>query len=356
MNGKLILANGMEFAGRLSGACKPAMGEVVFTTGMTGYWETLTDPSYAGQMITMTYPIQGNYGVNQISGESDRVWAKGLIVREFCAYPNHYLSEGTLEHFLTNNHVTAISELDTRALVRVLRSSGVMNGIIVPESFDKAEALLSLSQMEQPDYVLEVACKTKHEIPGEGTHVAVVDFGAKNNILRMLKGLSCRITVFPPTATADDILAVKPDGLLLSNGPGAPELRVDAVKVVQELAGKLPIAGICLGHQIIALAMGAKTYKLPFGHRGGNHPVKDLSKNQVRMTSQNHGYAVEWESVKQTELEVTHVQINDNTVEGLKHKRLPLISLQYHPEGSPGPQDSAHYFRDFVRFFQESKV
>lgn len=356
MNGKLILTNGMEFTGRLSGSFKPAMGEVVFTTGMTGYWETLTDPSYAGQMITMTYPIQGNYGGNQVSSESNQVWAKGLIVREFCATPSHYLSEGTLEQFLITHHVTAISELDTRALVRVLRSSGVMNGIIVPASFDKAEALLSLSQMEQPDYVLEVACKEKYVIPGDGTHVAVVDFGAKNNILRMLKGLGCKITVFPPTATAAEILAVKPEGLLLSNGPGAPERRVDAVKVVQELAGKLPIAGICLGHQVIALAMGATTYKLPFGHRGGNHPVKDLSKNQVRMTSQNHGYAVDWESVKPTELEVTHVQINDNTVEGLKHKRLPLISLQYHPEGSPGPQDSAHYFRDFVRFFQESKV
>ncbi len=356
MNGKLILANGMEFAGKLSGACQPAMGEVVFTTGMTGYWETITDPSYAGQMITMTYPIQGNYGVNESSGESEQVWAKGLIVREFCAAPNHYLSEGTLEDFLTQHHVTAISELDTRALVRVLRSSGVMNGIIVPDSYTKEEALKVLSNMPQPDYVVEVACKVAHEISGEGTHVAVIDFGAKNNIIRMLKGLGCRISIFPPNATAEEILSVKPEGLLLSNGPGAPELRVDAVKTVQELAGKVPMVGICLGHQIIALAMGAKTYKLPFGHRGGNHPVKDLARNQVRMTSQNHGYAVEWESVAQTELEVTHVQINDNTVEGLRHKRLPLLSVQYHPEGSPGPQDSAHYFRDFVRFFQESKV
>lgn len=356
MNGKLVLANGQEFLGKLSGACKPAMGEVVFTTGMTGYWETITDPSYAGQMVTMTYPIQGNYGVNEISGESGQVWAKGLIVREFCQYPSHYLSQGSFEDFLRTHQVTAISELDTRALVRVLRNHGVMNGIIVDDTVSKEDALHMLSHLEAKDYVPEVACKVAHEIAGNGTHVAVMDFGAKNNILRMLKGLGCRITVFPPHATAEEILAIQPDGLLLSNGPGAPEFRVEAIETVRQLAGKLPIAGICLGHQIIALAMGAKTYKLSFGHRGGNHPVKELATNRVRMTSQNHGYAVDLRSMEDTELEVTHVQINDHTVEGLKHKRLPMKSLQYHPEGSPGPQDSAFYFEDFVRFFRESKV
>jgi len=355
MDGKLVLANGLSFNGKLLGACQPAMGEVVFTTGMTGYWETLTDPSYAGQLITMTYPLQGNYGVNPEKAESDHVWCKGMIVREMCDYPNHFLMQGTLEQFLIEHHITVISEVDTRALVRLLRNYGVMDGIIVPATVSQQDALAMLKGMEHPDYVKQVACSKMHSIKGSGTKVALIDFGTKNNIIRKLQALDCSITIFPPDCTASEVMAVHPDGVLLGNGPGAPEVQVSAISLVRDLAGRVPIVGICLGHQIIALAMGAATYKLPFGHRGGNHPVKDLATGQVRMTSQNHGYAVDLSSIQHTQLEVTHLQLNDNTIEGLRHKTLPIWSIQYHPEGSPGPLDSSSHFGSFIKTFQRKK-
>ncbi|MGE5653401.1 MAG: glutamine-hydrolyzing carbamoyl-phosphate synthase small subunit [Bacillota bacterium] len=341
--GKLVLADGSVFAGDLFGYEGVARGEVVFTTAMTGYLETLTDPSYAGQIVTMTYPLMGNYGITRGDEESDRAHVHAFLVREWSPTPSHYSAGPSLDAYLKEQRVVGLAGLDTRALVRRLRSVGTMVGVIVPAEMSDTQAQ-ALCTPEITDWVGEVAIREPYHLPGDGPHVVVMDFGMKRNILRNLQRLGLGITVVPRHTSAQEILALQPAGLMLTNGPGDPATQVQAINTVRELAGKLPIAGICLGHQIIALAMGAKTYKLPFGHRGANHPVKDLRTGRVCMTSQNHGYAVHEDSLKQTELVVTHREINDQTVEGVMHRHLPIWSVQYHPEGAPGPRDSSDLF------------
>ncbi len=341
--GKLVLADGSVFDGEIFGYEGVARGEVVFTTAMTGYLETLTDPSYAGQMVTMTYPLMGNYGITRGDEESGKAYAQAFLVREWSPTPSHYSAGPNLDAYLKEQQVVGLAGLDTRALVRRLRSAGTMPGVIVPATMNDAQAQ-ALCMPENVDWVSEVAVHEPYHIAGEGVHVVVMDFGMKRNILRNLQRLGLRITVVPPHASVGEILALNPAGLMLTNGPGDPATQVRAINTVKELAGKLPITGICLGHQIIGLAMGATTYKLPFGHRGANHPVKDLRTGRVCMTSQNHGYAIDEASLTKTDLVVTHREINDQTVEGIMHRHLPIWSVQYHPEGAPGPRDSSDLF------------
>lgn len=352
--GKLVLADGSVFAGELFGYEGVARGEVVFTTAMTGYLETLTDPSYTGQIVTMTYPLMGNYGITPGDEESDRAHVRALLVREWSPTPSHYTAGPSLDTYLKEQKVVGLAGIDTRALVRRLRSAGTMTGVIVPVETGDVEAR-SQCIAETNDWVREVATREPYHIEGVGAHVVVMDFGLKRNILRSLQHLGFGVTVVPPNATAEQILSYDPAGLMLTNGPGDPATQTSAIATIRELAGKLPITGICLGHQIIGLAMGACTYKLPFGHRGANHPVKDLRTGRVCMTSQNHGYAIDEATLKETDLEVTHREINDQTVEGIKHRHLPIWSVQYHPEGAPGPRDSSDLFDRIFESFTEKE-
>lgn len=345
MKAKLVLENGMVFEGRAFGYLEEAVGEVVFNTGMTGYQEVLTDPSYYGQIVTMTYPLVGNYGLNLEDTESDKPKVKGFIVREACDYPSNFRCEMKLEDYLRNNKITALEGIDTRALTKILRNSGTMKGMITlcdpSESYIK-EKLEAFSNKEA---VMNVTTEESYNIPGEGKHVAVLDFGIKSNILRSFKNRGCKITVFSANASYEEVLKVNPDLIFLSNGPGDPEDLTDAIQNIKMLVGKKPIVGICLGHQLLALALGGKTAKLKFGHRGWNHPVKDLESNRVYITSQNHGYYVK---DLPENVVVTHVSMNDGTVEGMRHKSLPIFGVQFHPEACPGPKDVDHIFDRFL--------
>ena len=354
MDGSLVLEDGTVVRGARFGASAKVFGELVFNTNMTGYVEALTDPSYRGQILLMTYPLIGNYGVDPAWMESDEIQVTGFVVKEACATPSHARSQQALAPFLSEHRVPGLQGADTRALTIRIRSQGTMRAAIVPEGEDLEEAAKTVRTMPYPDrrnLVAEVSCRKPLRYPGGGKRmIVVVDCGVKRNILREAQRYADVVRV-PWDATADDVLALKPDGVIVSNGPGDPahpDLQATTVRAVRELAGQVPLLGICLGHQILALALGGSTFKLKFGHRGGNQPVKDLRTGRVHITSQNHGFAVDADSLDPSEFEITHVNLNDRTVEGLVHRELPVFSVQYHPEARPGPWDNEHVFREFV--------
>lgn len=352
MRAVLVLEDGTVFEGKGFGAQAENFGEVVFNTSMTGYQEILTDPSYYGQIVTMTYPLIGNYGINPDDFESRKPFVLGFVVREFCEYPSNWRSEKTIDRFLKENRIPGISGIDTRALTRRLRNHGTMGGVIATgdkiDIEDMKQRVISHPNLMGSEHVLQVTINESFTMPNNGFRVVLMDFGAKLNIARFLHKLGCEVIVVPATTTAQEVLALNPDGIMLSNGPGDPAECDFAIKAVCELVGKKPIFGICLGHQIIGLALGGNTYKLKFGHRGANHPVKDLVTGKVHITSQNHGYAVDANSIPGQDVVVSHINLNDNTVEGLKHLHLPLFSVQYHPEAAPGPWDSNYLFDQFM--------
>ena len=347
MKARLILENGMIFEGNAFGHLKDSVGEVVFTTGMTGYQEVLTDPSYYGQIVTMTYPLIGNYGINLEDNESETPNVKGFIVREKCNFPNNFRCEIGLEDYLKQNKIIGLEGIDTRALTKVLRNNGTMRGIISLEAETLQDVEGKIKAFSNKEAVSIVSTKEVYTIEGTGKHVAIMDFGIKANIIRNFKKRGCKITVFPMNSTAEEILAVNPDLVFLSNGPGDPEDLVDVIENIKKIVGVKPIVGICLGHQLLGLTLGGKTTKLKFGHRGCNHPVKDLERNMVHITSQNHGYVVHElpEGVV-----ATHININDGTIEGMKHTKLPIYSVQFHPEAAAGPKDSEYIFDRFMEY------
>ncbi len=372
---KLALKDGTVYTGRAFGAEGETYGEVVFNTSMTGYQEILTDPSYNGQIVTMTYPHIGNYGINREDVESRKIWLRGFVVRELCRYPSNHRSELSLEDYLAQHGIIGIEGVDTRSLVRRIRIHGAMTGVlstvdlddqslvekarrspdivgldlvrdVVPERQQRWDE--GLSPLIRNQWTPGYEQLTQDEPPPDGPHVVAIDFGMKWNIARHLRQVGCRVTVVPGTATAEDVLALKPDGVFLSNGPGDPEPVRYAVETIRRLLGKVPIFGICLGHQLLGLACGAKTFKLKFGHRGANQPVLNYQTNRVEITSQNHGFALDADSLPSS-LEVTHINLNDHTIEGIRHRELPAFSVQYHPEASAGPHDAHYLFGVFRR-------
>ncbi len=348
MIGRLVLEDGTIIEGEHFGAEGISIGEVVFNTGMTGYQEVLTDPSYCGQIVTMTYPLIGNYGINEGDYESFRPFVKGFLVREWCDLPSHWRASRTLQEYLRGHGIPGLAEIDTRALARHLRRKGTMKGVITTMDTDP-RTLTDMARGWAPSsLVAEVTTQEPYTV-GEGSpHVVVVDFGAKQNIIRSLAEFGCRVTVVPAWYTAEQILELKPDGVQLSNGPGDPGDVPGAREMVQGILGKKPIFGICLGHQILGLSLGARSFKMKFGHRGVNHPVKDIETGRSYITTQNHGYALDPESLKGTGLIMTHLNLNDGTVEGMRHESLPVFSVQYHPEACPGPDDSMYLFSRFM--------
>jgi carbamoyl-phosphate synthase small subunit len=343
---KLVLENGTVFGGRAFGYLQEAVGEVVFNTGMTGYQEILTDPSYRGQIVCMTYPLIGNYGLNLEDVESQKPNVKGFVVREACNYPSNFRCEFKLEDYLRNNKIMGIEQIDTRALTKILRSNGTMKGIITMEEVSESYISERLQEYSNRTAVAEVTTKEKYSISGKGIHIGVMDFGIKTNILRSFRERGCAMTIFPAATSYRVILKENPDLIFLSNGPGDPADLTEAIDNLKHLLDKKPIAGICLGHQLLALALGGKTAKLKFGHRGCNHPVKDIEENKVYITTQNHGYYVE-ELPKDTT--ATHISMNDGTIEGMRHDELPIYSVQFHPEASPGPRDINSIFDKFLK-------
>ena len=354
---KLILENGTIFSGISFGAEGETIGEVCFNTGMTGYQEILTDPSYCGQLITMTYPHIGNYGVNEEDVESNKIHAAGFIVREENVVPSNFRSTQSLGEYLRAQKIVGIQKIDTRMLTRILRDEGAMSGIISTVDLDDDSLLQKVKtapSMDGLDLAKVVTCDKSYKW-SKGKHkIAAIDFGIKHNILRLLESHGCDLTVFPAIPSATEILNINPDGIFLSNGPGDPAAVTYGIKTVKELLGKKPLFGICLGHQILALALGAKTYKLKFGHQGCNHPVKNLKTGGVEITSQNHGFAVDADSLSEN-MEVTHLSLNDQTVEGLKCTNMPAFSVQYHPESSPGPHDSRYLFQKFINMMMKKE-
>lgn len=359
----LALADGAIFEGEAFGATGTSVGEVVFNTGMTGYQEVLTDPSYAGQLVTLTYPLIGNYGINPDDIESRQIQVAGFIVRELADVHSNWRSQMSLPEYLEKAGVLGITGIDTRALTQRIRHEGVMMGALSTQLSAKELTERLQSGSEKYDAIDWVRRVTTPEVytwgpePGDARfRVSVLDCGIKFNILRELAALGIRTTVFPATSTAEELLADNPDGLFLSPGPGDPALLDYAVKTVQGLIeAEKPIMGICLGNQLVGCALGGRTFKLPFGHRGANHPVKDLPTGRVVITSQNHGYALDQDSLPSDQVEVTQINLNDGTVEGLQHKRLPLFTIQYHPEASPGPRDSKFYFQRFVDLMENRR-
>ena len=377
MQATLALEDGRIFAGEGYGAPGEALGEVVFNTSLTGYQEIATDPSYAGQIVVMTNPQIGNYGTNEADNEAAKPYIEGLIVREFSPVSSNWRSERVTDEYMERYKVPVLADIDTRALVRHLRTHGVMRGCLStldsnPESL--VAKARSIPRMDGTDLARVVSTPSAYAFAPEDAlaetgnpllpaaaangpllHVVAYDFGIKRNILRMLTREGCRVTVVPAQTTADQVLDLKPDGVFLSNGPGDPEPVTYAVQAIRQIMGRVPIFGICLGHQLTGLALGGKTYKLKFGHHGGNHPVKNLLTGKVEITAHNHNFAVDPDSIRSSDVELTHVDLNDNTVEGLRHRSLPLFSVQYHPEAAPGPHDSQYLFHDFRRMMDEWK-
>jgi carbamoyl-phosphate synthase small subunit len=363
MKAFVALEDGTVFEGAGFGLEGEKEGEIVFNTSITGYQEIMTDPSYKGQIVTMTYPLIGNYGVNRDDVESEAPKVEGFIAREFSRIASSWRAAGDLGEYFREHNIIAIDEIDTRALTRHLRVRGVMRGIIStvdhdPESLvKKAKASRGIMGV---DLVREVTCREAYEFKdgdkrARSLHCVVMDFGVKRNILRILRQIGCRVTVVPAHTSARDILRLKPHGVLLSNGPGDPEAVGYAIPEIRGLFGKMPVFGICLGQQLLGLAFGGKTYKLKFGHRGANQPIKDLSAGRVHITSENHGFAVDMESIKNEAVRVTHVNLNDGTVEGFEHETYPVFSVQYHPEASPGPHDAYGLFEKFRKMMDSFK-
>lgn len=353
----LILEDGSVYEGEGFGSSRYQMGELVFNTGMSGYQEVLSDLSYCGQIVMMTYPMIGNYGINCDDFESLDPAVFGFVVRECCEVPSNFRSDYTLDEFLKQKDIPGISGVDTRAITRKLRNSGTMRAIMADEGAD-VEAIVAMLRSSElmHDQVARVSTKNAFPIPNRGKRVVLIDFGAKNGIIRELSRRNCDLTVVPYDTSAKEILAMKPDGVMLSNGPGDPKDVPVAIETIRELMGQVVIFGICLGHQLISLASGANTVKLKFGHRGCNHPVMNLANGKVEMTSQNHGYAVEEASLKDTDLVMTHQALNDKSVEGVRHSKYPIFSVQYHPEASPGPEDSNYLFDQFMELMEKEAV
>ncbi|MHA6530263.1 glutamine-hydrolyzing carbamoyl-phosphate synthase small subunit [Paenibacillus sp. BAC0078] len=359
MQARLLLQDGTLFTGTAFGAEGEKTGEVVFNTGITGYQEVLSDPSYCGQIVTMTYPLIGNYGITRDDFESVRPFVHGFVVRRHEAVPSNWRAEYSVDDLLKEYGIPGISEIDTRMLTRIIRHYGTMKAILTTSN-KRVEELMEMmgdtSIEELRNQVARTSTTTTYSSPGTKERIVLVDYGAKTGILRELNNRGCDVVVVPHDVTADEIRRLNPDGIQLSNGPGDPKDVPYAVKTISELLGEYPIFGICLGHQLFALACGADTEKLKFGHRGGNHPVKELESGRCFITSQNHGYTVNEDSVKSTELEVTHINNNDKTIEGLKHTRYPAFSVQYHPEAAPGPHDSSYLFDRFLQMIADHKA
>jgi carbamoyl-phosphate synthase small subunit len=358
----LALEDGRVFRGRSWGAEGETSGEMVFNTSMSGYQEVLTDPSYAGQIVCMTYPLIGNYGVTASDAESARPWVEGFVVKEASRTASSWRAEETLDAYLKRWKIVAIEGIDTRALVRHIRDKGAMRACLSTLDLDEAslvEKARNSPAMENRELASVVTCKEIYEVAAEGAErfrVVCYDFGVKMNSLRELAAMNCRVTVVPADTPAAEVLAMKPDGIFLSNGPGDPASMTKVVEEVRRVAeAGLPTFGICFGHQLLGRAFGGTTYKLQFGHRGGNQPVKDLLKGSVEITSHNHGFAVSAESLP-NEIEVTHINLNDNCVEGMRHRTLPIFSVQYHPEAAPGPHDAEHHFNRFIELMERARA
>ena len=357
MKAFLILADGTVYEGESIGSTREVISEIVFNTSMTGYLEVLTDPSYAGQAVVMTYPLIGNYGICREDMESRQAWPDGYIVRELSRIPSNFRSGDTIDHFLKEQDIPGISGIDTRALTKILREKGTMNGMITTNGdYDLEEVKEKIRQYTVKGVVLKTSVKKPYVLPGDGKKVALLDCGAKDNIARNLNKRGCEVTVYPADTPAEEILKTNPDGIMLSNGPGDPAENVGIIEEVRKLyESSVPIFAICLGHQLMALATGAKTYKLKYGHRGGNHPVKDLETGRVYITSQNHGYAVDEESLDPSVAVPAFVNVNDKTNEGLKYVGKNIFTVQYHPEACPGPLDSGYLFDRFMRMMEEGR-
>lgn len=349
----LLLEDGSKYAGELIGAASNAVGEVVFNTGMCGYQELLTDPSYCGQIVVMTYPLIGNYGINSLDAESDKIHLKALVVHEMCEHPCNWKSEQTLDEYLKSEGITGLTGVDTRAITRHIRANGTVRGAILDHEPTEQD-FINMRSYAISKPVQTVTCSKVYELPGPGKHIAVLDLGLKRGMLSALEARDCRLTVFPASTSADEVLGSAPDGILLTNGPGDPKDNPEIIETVKRLMDEKPVFGICLGFQLMALACGADTRKLKYGHRGCNHPVKDLKADHCAITSQNHGYAVLPESVPE-DVEITHLNWNDHTVEGIRLKHRPAFGVQYHPEANPGPDDTPCLFDEFLKLIDQCK-
>ena len=357
MKAFLILEDGHVFAGDGIGADKDVISEIVFNTSMTGYLEVLTDPSYAGQAVVMTYPLIGNYGICREDMESRKAWPDAFIVRELSRIPSNFRMDGSIQDFLTEQGIPGIAGIDTRALTKILREKGTMNGMITRnEAYDLDEILPKLKAYSPRGVVMKTTCSAPYTLKGDSYRVALMDFGAKDHIAKSLNERGCDVTIFPADTKAEDVIAFAPDGIMLSNGPGDPS---ECVEIIAEIAKlyrtDIPIFAICLGHQLMALANGIKTYKLKYGHRGGNHPVKDMETGRVYITSQNHGYCVDTRALDPALAVPAFVNVNDGTNEGLRYTGKNIFTVQYHPEACPGPQDSSYLFDRFIRMMQQAK-
>lgn len=357
MKAFLILSDGTVFEGTNIGADKEVISEIVFNTSMTGYLEVLTDPSYAGQAVVMTYPLIGNYGICQKDMESEKPWPDGFIVRELSRVPSNFRSEYSIQNFLKKNNIPGIEGIDTRALTKILREKGTMNGMITTnENYNLDEILPKLKEYTTGKVVEKVTCKEQYVLPGDGFKVALMDFGAKKNIARSLNNRGCEVTVYPALTTAEEILAANPDGIMLSNGPGDPKECVSIIKEIKKLYdSNVPIFAICLGHQLMALATGADTHKMKYGHRGANHPVKDLQTGKVYISSQNHGYVVDMDTLDDKIARPAFINVNDKTNEGLEYIGKNIFTVQFHPEACAGPKDSDYLFDRFMEMMKKGR-